>query len=333
MQIEYPDTVRESPQLYSFKSDRTPARAWQNPRFGLIKNAWSYRKLEDGGEDEDKHGDTKKPVDNSETKARPLSNVSQTLSMPVLREASSSPELVRDADMIEDPFTPNDVEEREKTSFAQLSITSDRIHKSVSQTNSNMDALLEGQHANAKGMHKAQLSIERMGHQIDTLTTQQSEHDEALTNARQAIDELKAHIKSLADKPTIDNTNKINALQTELAQTTTQLNLILQGQKTAKKTTQKLQAAIDQQAIAQLALTEQLRAVQAANAAAQAAQNARLDALMAMLVQNREDMAAQAARQEERLLAAVKEKQGCDHDVQPPPRKVNRRLVGYVYSK
>lgn len=331
MQSEYPDSVRESSQLFSFKSDRLPSRAWENPRFKHLREKWTYRQL-----DESENKAMQKEKDGTKTRKGSLS---RTPSMPAVREGSSSPELVRDgSEGLDDPFTPQNDTERDRTGLAQLSITSDRIHRSVSQTKSNMDALLEGQQANARGMQKVQTTMDEMMHQIDALDKRQQDHEEATTTMQSAIEQ------SASDS----DADHLETLHAEVLENSTHLKTLLDSHKTAKKSIQKMQSTLDQQAASQKALAEKMEAIYAANVAIQASikrmndhQDARFEKLLLAFDRHTTRTHEVMASQQDALKATRNDIMGaiqdgasaCNHDVVPPPRKVNRKLVGYVYSR
>jgi hypothetical protein len=165
MQSEYPDTLRESPNLFSFKSDRIH-QAWDNGRFAHLKEKWSYRQT-DGKED--------KILPQQQALSQRRVSTARMPLMPTLSEGSvmagfASPSLER----LEDPFTP---EKASKMEFAQLNMTSNHIQKSVSQSTIQLDALLEGQQASAKGFQKLSSTIERMTLQMETLARRQQDHE------------------------------------------------------------------------------------------------------------------------------------------------------------
>lgn len=264
--------------------------------------------------------------------------------MPAVREGSSSPELVKDgSEGLDDPFTPQNDTERERTGLAQLSITSDRIHRSVSQTKSNMDALLEGQQANAKGMQKVQTTMDQMLHQVNVLDKRQQCHEEAMATMQSAIEE--SAIEQSASGSDADHSSTLHA---EVSENSAHLKTLLDSHKTAKKSIQKMQSTLDQQAASQKALAEQMEAIYAANVAIQASikrmndnQDARFEKLLLAFdrhtTRTHEVMASQqdtlkATRND--IMGAIQDRaSACNHDVLPPPRKVNRKLVGYVYSR
>ncbi|KAK6005091.1 hypothetical protein QM012_007870 [Aureobasidium pullulans] len=161
MQSEYPDTLRESPNLFSFKSDRTPIKAWENPKFAHLRDKWSYRQT-DGKDD-------KTPYQQQVSSHRRVPSARTPL-MPTLSEGH----VFGGFERLEDPFTPAGASNME---FAQLNLASDHIQKSVSQSTLQLDALLEGQQASARGFQKLSATIERMTQQMEALARRQQDHE------------------------------------------------------------------------------------------------------------------------------------------------------------
>ncbi|KAH0268340.1 hypothetical protein KCU91_g9467, partial [Aureobasidium melanogenum] len=161
MQSEYPDTLRESPNLFSFKNDRTPIKAWENPRFAHLRDRWSYRQT-DGKDDKTSHQQLVSSHRRVPSARTPL--------MPTLSEGH----VFGGFERLEDPFTPAGASNME---FAQLNLASDHIQKSVSQSTLQLDALLEGQQASARGFQKLSATIERMTQQMEALARRQQDHE------------------------------------------------------------------------------------------------------------------------------------------------------------
>lgn len=165
MQSEYPESSRESPQLFSFKSDRIPGKAWKNPKLAHLRDKWSYRLIDDR---DDKTADQHQNQIQQQSHRRV--SFSRTPSMPTLREGS----VVAGFESLEDPFTPIGAS---KVDFAQLNVNSDYIQKSMDQSTLQLDALLEGQQASAKGFQKLSATIERMTQEMEGLARRQQEHE------------------------------------------------------------------------------------------------------------------------------------------------------------
>lgn len=161
MQSEYPDTLRESPNLFSFKNDRTPIKAWENPKFAHLRDKWSYRQT-DGKDDKTSHQQLLSSQRRVSSARTPL--------MPTLSEGH----VFGGFERLEDPFTPAGASNME---FAQLNLASDHIQKSVSQSTLQLDALLEGQQASARGFQKLSATIERMTQQMEALARRQQDHE------------------------------------------------------------------------------------------------------------------------------------------------------------
>ncbi|KAH0026079.1 hypothetical protein KCU78_g4512, partial [Aureobasidium melanogenum] len=161
MQSEYPDTLRESPNLFSFKNDRTPIKAWENPKLAHLRDKWSYRQT-DGKDDKTSHQQLVSSHRRVSSARTPL--------MPTLSEGH----VFGGFERLEDPFTPAGASNIE---FGQLNLASDHIQKSVSQSTLQLDALLEGQQASARGFQKLSATIERMTQQMEALARRQQDHE------------------------------------------------------------------------------------------------------------------------------------------------------------
>lgn len=164
MQSEYPDTLRESPNLFSFKSDRTPIKAWGNPKFAHLSDKWSYRQT-DGKDD--------KVTSQQQVPSHRRISSARTPLMPTVSEGHVFGGFEK-LERLEDPFTPAGGSNME---FAQLNLASDHIQKSVSQSTLQLDALLEGQQASARGFQKLSTTIERMTQQMEALARRQQDHE------------------------------------------------------------------------------------------------------------------------------------------------------------
>lgn len=370
MRTEYPDTVRESSQLFSFKSDKVPDKARENPKFAQLKDRWSYRQLEDSdkagsakgkergrGKEKDKgprtgQKSTKQSTDDNDDDVNNNNNNVLDDTTP-----TGSPDLVRPAlyaSPLEDPFTPS---KSEKTDLAQLTLTSDLIQKSMYQVRTDMEALLEGNTANARGMQKMAAGLDKLAQSVGALAaTEQQAHDETLavirgSPSREAGDG--ARLRPLVDaEQSTTASDDISKLQADVALIASQLKPLLESQKATKKSVQKVQAALDNQAASQKALAEQLQSIQATNMRNQVLikdltqkQDARFDGLLASFERHATQTQGMLTTQQQSfdamkkdlINAAAAQSSGnsskCDHDIIPPPRKVNRKLVGYVYSR
>ena len=164
MQSEYPDTLRDSPNLFSFKSDRTPIKAWGNPKFAHLSDKWSYRQT-DGKDD--------KVTSQQQVSSHRRISSARTPLMPTVSEGHVFGGFEK-LERLEDPFTPAGGSNME---FAQLNLASDHIQKSVSQSTLQLDALLEGQQASARGFQKLSTTIERMTQQMEALARRQQDHE------------------------------------------------------------------------------------------------------------------------------------------------------------
>ncbi|GAB7352758.1 hypothetical protein MBLNU459_g3107t1 [Dothideomycetes sp. NU459] len=243
MQVEYPDSVRESPQLFSFKGDKVPGKAWDNPKFAHLRDKWSYRL------DDESTKATRDKVGNASNAHVKRGSIGRTPSMPTLRED------VNGSGRMEDPFSPSSSAAAvNKSDFAQLNITSDRIHKCVSQTGAQVDALLEGQQANAKGMQKLQATLERMSQEIETLVQRQQAHEQAMHGAMHGVTYLlednASNVKAVSERPQheIPSEDGWQKLQDEVAQNTAHLETLVNSQQTAVKSIKGMETALEKKA-------------------------------------------------------------------------------------
>ena len=353
IQIEYPETVRESPQLFAFQSEGIPVRASESGKFAHLRNKWTFRQLDDW--DKENHVGVGRSIGKRGGAGAGGASLSMSAArsplMPIVRHSSPSPELVRDAEGgLEDPFTPRGGRAGQEAGLAQLGITSERIHKTVSKTCSSMSLLLDGQQASAKGMQKMQAAMERVTLQMDGLALRQQEQDEVMSRMQSAIGQSASEIYALCKTSHEDTprTRDLRTLQRQMSHNSTQLDTLLENQKTEKKSLQKMQAALDHQEGCQRLLAEGLQAIQTANIQNQLlftsmidGQNVRLEKpLTAFEKHTAETRRAMIAQRKDfdltkkDIIAAVRDTiPSCEHEVIPPPRKVNRRLVGYVYSR
>ena len=164
----------------------------------------------------------------------------------------------------------------------------------------------------------------------------------------------------------------IGKVQTVLESHTASLTSLINGQKSTHKTVQKTQTSLEQLSANHAAFLERLEKLQTStdqNAALSKQQTERLARLQTSTDQNailsKQHTEKQTTKIEQKvnlaldnkvskleasndkrmndltklcqnILDRVEEsgkKTGCDHDVIPPPRKMNRRLIGYVYSR
>lgn len=294
--------------------------------------------------------------------------VARTTSMPALPQ--HSPEIIRHSRLsLEDPFTPppsDDATGFGRAEFAQLSITSDRIQRSVSQTGSSVDALLESQRTTEKSVLELHSGTVKLGRRVEELVLRQqgreahmlelqtavSQGASKIESLSSAVDESTAKVKTLLERPEPDFGDSMKALQAQVAQNTTQLKTLLDGQKTARRNLQKMQVLVDQQAASQKMLADQVQASQASNLQNQKfiqdlviSQNNRFEKMMssferqskiqqdAVKAAHKESISAIIDSYNDTITAVKAATPTCNHEVAPPPRKMNRKLVGYVYSK
>lgn len=393
IQSEYPDSMREDPQLFSFKSDYVPAKAQDNPRFSHLAGKWSFRQIhEKTGSETDLYQDPSKRA-----------FLAHTPSMASLREERA----VAACEKLEDPFTPA---EPSKTDFAQLNLASENIKKTVSQSTLQLDVLLEGQQTSARSFQTLAGTIEHMAEQMTALARRQQEHEivlreltaaatahnaasdvqyrhqqaAALQSLQSTIEETCGRVQQLYDRPpTASDSHKddlqrlqkemaqnskalrtladrptqtptaelLQSLRQEISQNTATMQTLTDSQKTTRKHLQKLQASVDTTAMEQKSLAAQLKQTHALSETTHALtvrlasnQDLKFEQLETKMdrqaAQTRKLMAAQQENFRSSLdevLTAVKQQQTLKvdrgHEVLPPPRKVNRKLVGYVYEK
>ena len=159
-------------------------------------------------------------------------------------------------------------------------------------------------------------------------------------------------LRTLADRPTQTPTAELlQSLRQEISQNTTTMQTLTDSQKTTRKHLQKLQASVDTTAFEQKSLAVQLKQMHALSETTHALtvrlasnQDLKFEQLETKMdrqaAQTRKLMAAQQENFRSSLdevLTAVRQQQTLKvdrgHEVLPPPRKVNRKLVGYVYEK
>ena len=210
MQEEYPDSARESPQLFSFKHDRIPARAWENPRFAHLRNRWSYRQLEGNQPGEPMQ------ANNPDPKASKRRSLGRMLSTPSMRSIGESNGFaparhVRNDSIIEDPFTGSHSEMRNSIDLAELNRTLDRMQMMMNQTNLRMEALAEKQQMYAESLEKLQSAAEANAQQISALTTQHQAGAISTKNMRTSIDLNASHVKTVLERQMhdVDATERI----------------------------------------------------------------------------------------------------------------------------
>ncbi|KAI4720127.1 hypothetical protein E4T48_03692 [Aureobasidium sp. EXF-10727] len=274
MQSEYPDTLRESPNLFSFKSDRTLIKACENPKFAHLRDKWSYRQT-DGKDDKTLH--------QQQVSSQRRVSSARTPLMPTLSEGH----VFGGFERLEDPFTPAGANNME---FAQLNLASDHIQKSLSQSTLQLDALLEGQQASAKGFQKLSATIERMTQQMEALARRQQDHEivlreltaaatannaasdvqyrhqqaAALQSLQSVIEETCSRVQELYLKPPPTpgpNHEILHELREEVSQTSTLLKDLYnrplpEGDPAQTETLQKLQKQLLQNTKAIRALTD-----------------------------------------------------------------------------
>ena len=198
MQQEYPDSVRESAQLFSFKSDKTIAKAWENSRFEHLKGRWTYREL-DGMAQE------KENIGTGQRKRISLSRMLSTPSLRTIGERSPPPMINRRQSSIEDPFTTNASMFNTGIDMAELSATLDRIQMMMNQTNLRINALADKQQTYMDNLDRLQSAIEENAHSIQALTIQHQAGAQSTRNIRSSIDQTATQLKSVLQKQESDS--------------------------------------------------------------------------------------------------------------------------------
>ncbi|KAF2218763.1 hypothetical protein BDZ85DRAFT_269780 [Elsinoe ampelina] len=214
MQDEFPDSVRESSQLFSFKSDRVPARAWDNPRFAHLKDKWTYRQLDEKENHSQEAELPEKPL-NGQRRAGKRGTVMRMLSTPSLgtigegpqaKDMHRSPALLPD-----DPFTVPTPPRSNQNSIdmAGLNSTLDRMQMMMNQTNLRIDVLAERQQMYADSVDRLHQALESTMMQIQSLTTQYTAGAISTKNMRSAIETNASHVRTVLERQA-DDTDRMD---------------------------------------------------------------------------------------------------------------------------
>ena len=232
MQQEYPDSVRESSQLFSFRSDRVPVKAWENPRFAHLKDKWTYRQLEGSipvlSAQDTHHGDDAKQI--------PRRALGRMLSTPTLHTSGEShgpPPLIhaRSDSIIEDPFTGADTSNRNHIDLAELNRTLDRMHMMMNQTNLRIDALAEKQQLYTDSLDKLQAAMQENARQIRSLTTQQQAGAINNKNMRTTIERNSSHITTVLERQ-VNEVASSERMEGRIQHTAERLDEVAKNQRT-----------------------------------------------------------------------------------------------------
>ncbi|KAF4556668.1 Hypothetical protein D9617_1g085470 [Elsinoe fawcettii] len=208
MQEEFPDSVRESSQLFSFKSDRVPARAWDNQRFAHLKDKWTYRQLDDKEKHSQESELSEKPQ-NGQRKTGKRGSLMRMLSTPQLGTIGEGPQ-ARDmrrspAHVPDDPFSePTPPRSQNSIDMAGLNSTLDRMQMMMNQTNLRIDVLAERQQMYAESMDRLQQALESTMMQIQSLTTQYTAGGISTKNMRSAIETNASHVRTVLERQADD---------------------------------------------------------------------------------------------------------------------------------
>lgn len=203
MQREYPDARKDSRQMYSFKSERVPARAWDNPAFAHLKDKWTYRIVEDNSALQ-----TPAPEKNANLPKKPGKRVSlmRMLSTPSLGSIGEdrSTRIRNDVsqEAHDDPFIG-----ASRPSFdpAELNATLDRMLMMMNQTQLRIDVLTERQQAHVKSMERLQTALEANTVQIQALTSNLQVEAASGKNLRAALDTNAGHVRTILERHAHDD--------------------------------------------------------------------------------------------------------------------------------
>lgn len=253
MQQEYPETVRESSQLFSFKSDQVPSKAWENPRFTHLKTKWTYRVLEGNTAVQEKQHNGMRP-----NKRASLSRMMSTPSLRTIGERQPSPDKSRHDSSMEDPFlVAPTAPARDGVDLLELNRTLDRIMMMMNETNLRINALAQKQQTYAEALDRLQLATEGNATQISSLTTQQQAGAISTRNMRSSIEQNASQLRVVLDTQS-NQLSETEAMQRGLQETAGQVELVANTQRasaedvkttrsTVERTAEQIQTILDQQ--------------------------------------------------------------------------------------
>ncbi|GAM83763.1 hypothetical protein ANO11243_017530 [Dothideomycetidae sp. 11243] len=201
MQHEYPDSVRESSQLFSFKSDRVPAKAWENPRFAHLKDKWTFRQLED----KENYASPERSAEKHPRLSK-RGSLLRMLSTPVLGTIGEMPHSrsrdVSPAHLTEDPFTeptpPHSIEA--SIDFGELNRMLERMQMMMNQTQLRIDVLAERQQLYVESLERLQSGLEANSTHIQALASQHQLSAITTKNMRLAIEQNASHMRTILEK-------------------------------------------------------------------------------------------------------------------------------------
>ncbi|KAJ9629851.1 hypothetical protein H2203_002233 [Taxawa tesnikishii (nom. ined.)] len=228
MKKEYPDSIRESPQLFSFKSDKVPGRAWENPRFAHLRDKWTYRQLEEGEKDGPTGGKEKKGF----LGRRPT--LAKAPSMPTLRTIGEGTiDTPAKGTEVEDPFAtkedvvPNSVPRTMQ--FTGLSNVLDRIQSMMETTQTQISALAREQRDSAERLQRLQNTVEQNASQVKALMDQQQAGVLSTERMKSSIEQNTTHIRSLMER-TDASSEETSSLQALVEETSTHVRTLAGNQ-------------------------------------------------------------------------------------------------------
>ncbi|KAK8203393.1 hypothetical protein M8818_005284 [Zalaria obscura] len=217
MKEEYPDTTRESPQLFAFRGDKVPARAWENPRFAGLKGRWGWKVLEDGEKEaRDRDGGADGGDGEREGKRgrrgllrRPT--LGKTPSMPALRTIGETTggglQGLGERQELEDPFvTPVPAEasissvKAHDGRFEDLTNALDRVQRMLEQTSDQLQNLMREHRASVESVDELRHQVQQNAYHIASLTERHEAGAVSTKNMRSSIELNATHIKTTMDR-------------------------------------------------------------------------------------------------------------------------------------
>lgn len=253
MQQEFPDSVRESSQLFSFKGDRVPAKAWENPRFEHLKDRWSFRQLDDKENhvELDKLGEKIPP--SRPTKRRSLMRMISTPTLGTIGEMPQSQTRQRcsparsPAHLPEDPFTGHTPPKPAQAAidFAELNRMLERMQMMMNQTQLRIDVLSERQHMYLESLDRLQTALEANSTHIQALATQDQLGAIATKNMRAAIEQNASHMSTILQHH-VDVVDREQQIDNKLQACSQRLDEVVDCQNVARLDMRELRTSDDQ---------------------------------------------------------------------------------------
>lgn len=351
----WPRSKREDARSFAFRADNVPDKALNHSKFVALHGQWSFSMLgPDNGKSE------------LDTQLQPSKNHAVRLIARQSRCVSCSARpSVRESSLLAsvhtaDPFLDNPPADASAINLAQLNQTMSGLQMLMNNSMIRIDALAEKQQMFTESFHRLHSVMESNAMQTRLLTIRQeadalnaaATRDSICRGAasienfieRHSQDHQETQIRSKSAAKKLDNIPVVAASTRILGLVNTSHSLpsmaMLQDMQKAvdAQSTQtaalitdnaardeeyaaqalKLQAALDQN----VALIERLRR---RDDAREKRHTVQFDAL----TKTCSKLTALCERQQQRL----DEMEPCRHEVLPPPRKMNKKLVGFVYSR